>query len=131
MSNSHVQSAKAIAEDIAHLWCVPDDWRSQISDLARGRCRLERTIEISRLRLPKYVFDCICGFWLARANFRLLTNGDRGVGRSTGDASGRIILLELERGHKALGRVYFVAKRISRARNPLTSMKWCGTPGGT
>src|SRR6266516_4865405 len=34
MSNSHVQSAKAIAEDIAHLCCVPDDWRLQISDLA-------------------------------------------------------------------------------------------------
>src|SRR5881396_3598210 len=34
MSNSHVQSAKAIAEDIAHLRCVPDDWRLQISDLA-------------------------------------------------------------------------------------------------
>src|SRR5207247_9919805 len=34
MSNSHVQSAKAIAEDIAHLCCVPDDWRFQISDQA-------------------------------------------------------------------------------------------------
>src|SRR5437773_9898586 len=34
MSNSHVQPAKAIAEDIAHLCCVPDDWRSQISNLA-------------------------------------------------------------------------------------------------
>ena len=34
MSNSHVQSAKAIAEGIAHLCCVPDDWRFQISDLA-------------------------------------------------------------------------------------------------
>src|SRR6266487_5719312 len=34
MSNSKVQSAKAIAEDIAHLCCVPDDWRLQISDLA-------------------------------------------------------------------------------------------------
>ena len=34
MSNSHVQSAKAIAEDIAHLCCVPDDGRLQISDLA-------------------------------------------------------------------------------------------------
>src|SRR6266487_619929 len=37
LSNSHVQSAKAIAEDIAHLCCVPDDWRLeilQISDLA-------------------------------------------------------------------------------------------------
>src|SRR6266516_607657 len=34
MSNSHVQSAKAIAEDIAHLCCVPDDWRLQISNLA-------------------------------------------------------------------------------------------------
>src|SRR5206468_10874018 len=34
MSNSHVQSAKAIAEDIAHLCWVPDDWRLQISDLA-------------------------------------------------------------------------------------------------
>src|SRR5436309_15900154 len=33
LSNSHVQSAKAIAEDIAHLCCVPDDWRLQISDL--------------------------------------------------------------------------------------------------
>src|SRR6266516_7585254 len=33
MSNRHVQSAKAIAEDIAHLCCVPDDWRLQISDL--------------------------------------------------------------------------------------------------
>src|SRR5207249_10665047 len=34
MSNSHVQSAKAIAGDIAHFCCVPDDWRLQISDLA-------------------------------------------------------------------------------------------------
>src|SRR5205809_3541294 len=34
MSNSHVQAAKGIAEDIAHLCCVPDDWRLQISDLA-------------------------------------------------------------------------------------------------
>src|SRR6266705_1579859 len=34
MSNSHMQSAKAIVEDIAHLCCVPDDWRLQISDLA-------------------------------------------------------------------------------------------------
>src|SRR5436309_3835272 len=34
MSNSHVQSAKAIAEDVAHLCCVPDDWRLQISNLA-------------------------------------------------------------------------------------------------
>src|SRR3989442_8233271 len=40
MSNSHVQSAKAIAEDIAHLCCVPDDWRLQISDLAVCRSRL-------------------------------------------------------------------------------------------
>src|SRR6266516_858420 len=32
MANSHVQSAKAIAEDIAHLCCVPDigDCRFQI-----------------------------------------------------------------------------------------------------
>src|SRR5213596_878588 len=31
---------KAIAEDIAHLCCVPDDWRLQISDLAACRSRL-------------------------------------------------------------------------------------------
>ena len=35
MSDSHVQSAKAIAEDIAHRCCVPDDWRLRISDLRR------------------------------------------------------------------------------------------------
>src|SRR5439155_2055572 len=38
MSNSHVQSAKAIAEDIAYLCCVPDDWRLQISNLAAWPC---------------------------------------------------------------------------------------------
>src|SRR6266516_852398 len=37
MSNRHVQSAKAIADDIAHLCCVPDDWRLQISYLAAFR----------------------------------------------------------------------------------------------
>ena len=34
VSNSHVQSAKAIFEDIAHLCWVPGDWRLPISDRA-------------------------------------------------------------------------------------------------
>src|SRR5207247_6532593 len=44
MSNSHVQPVKAIAEDIAHLCYVPDDWRLQITTvrLLRG----EKTISI-------------------------------------------------------------------------------------
>src|SRR5436853_6061839 len=70
MSNSHVQLAKAIAEDIAHLCCVPDDWRLQISDLAAWplptfcakarhhlrspyRRRTPRTEEMSRCSSPQ------------------------------------------------------------------------------